>query len=104
MLWEIVTRQLPFESIRFNSQIEDFVKGGHRPAIPDTLNLDLELLIETCWHQGPEERPPIDEIVQQLELFNQALPMPRGSDGAEDQIVRLDLETDFEEASLLLIK
>ena len=66
-----MSRKLPFEHIRFNSQVEDAVKAGTRPAIPNNVNPDFRQIIEACWQQEPSNRPSITDVVNPLELLNQ---------------------------------
>ena len=71
VLWEIATRQLPFQEIKFNSQVEDAVMAGRRPALPTAACRGYQTLIAVCWHQDPAMRPSIHEVVRQLELLLQ---------------------------------
>ena len=71
VLWEIVCRVLPFGEIRFNSQVEDAVKAGRRPIIPQQCPEGYRALIEGCWAQNPHNRPCIADAVRQLQLLNQ---------------------------------
>ena len=72
MLWEVATRNLPYDNIRFNSEIEDRVKAGHRAPLPDDMLPEYGALIEACWHQTPARRPSMDEVVRMLAMLNGA--------------------------------
>ena len=73
VLWEIVSRQLPFEHIRFTSQVEDMVVAGQRPDIPAHARREYATLVRACWHQEASQRPSMSDVVTQLELMNQML-------------------------------
>jgi len=53
ILWELLTRSLFFGEIRFMSQLEELVKAGKRPLIPDDCIPSYRSLIEDCWAQDP---------------------------------------------------
>ena len=72
VLWEVATRRLPYDNIRFNSEIEDRVKAGHRERIPDDVSSEYGALIEACWHQNPARRPSMDDVVRMLTMLNGA--------------------------------
>ena len=38
IMWEILTRQIVFEEIRFQFQLEDEIMKGSRPHLPSTLD------------------------------------------------------------------
>lgn len=74
ILWELMTRQVPYvSSIDFKKkemnvkfQQIDRVKKGERPAIPGGLPAVARELIERCWHQDPRKRPKFSEIARVL--------------------------------------
>jgi len=69
VLWEICTRKLPFEDIKFLHQIKEFVLQGHRLPIPNNIPTELHRLIEQAWHADPSQRPTASEmcnVVQSL--------------------------------------
>ena len=72
VLWELAACKLPFEEIRFNSQVEDAVMAGRRPELPATTCKPYALLIASCWHQELGQRPVIGDVVRQLELLCQS--------------------------------
>ena len=92
VLWEIVSRQLPFHHIRFMSQVEDMVVAGQRPDMPPHTRREYVTLIRACWHQEASQRPSMGDVVTQLELMNQMLDVRvdvseggiGGADAAED--------------------
>jgi hypothetical protein len=66
VVWEIVTRQLPFQNYRFNYQVLDAVTRGERPALPNNCSSELETLIRDCWTADPGGRPSFSEIESRL--------------------------------------
>jgi hypothetical protein len=71
VMWEIVTRRLPFESYEFNYEVLDAVKRGERPALSSSCPYELETLIRDCWRADPGERPSFGEIESRLTAINE---------------------------------
>jgi len=53
ILWELLTRSTIFAEVRFMNLLEDMVKAGKRPPIPEDCILSYQQLIEDCWAQDP---------------------------------------------------
>jgi serine/threonine protein kinase len=70
VMWEIVTRQLPFENYEFNYEVLDAVKRGERLPLPSSCPSEMEILIKDCWKADPCERPLFDEIESRLAAIN----------------------------------
>eukprot|EP01102_Stenamoeba_stenopodia_P019173 TRINITY_DN7157_c0_g2_i2.p1 TRINITY_DN7157_c0_g2~~TRINITY_DN7157_c0_g2_i2.p1 ORF type:complete len:620 (-),score=130.31 TRINITY_DN7157_c0_g2_i2:21-1622(-) len=76
VLWELVTRQLPFEEYqyRFTYQLEDaIVKQQLRPTIPETCPEDFAKLIRDCWSADQSARPSFTDVIQRLQAFRESL-------------------------------
>ena len=67
ILWELISLQTPYEHLRRDYEVEDFVLNGGRPSIQLISNLCFKQLIEACWDQLPANRPSFDEILLILE-------------------------------------
>lgn len=68
ILWELIEGKLPFESTRWNHEIEDFVLQGMRPLIKEELcPMRWKLLIITCWQSDPAKRPTIQQVINNLQ-------------------------------------
>jgi serine/threonine protein kinase len=65
MLWELLTRQHPFEEFNysFNYDLEEAIKNGQRPTIPEDAPASFSQLIRDCWDSNPRNRPSFREIV-----------------------------------------
>ena len=63
MLWEMLTRGIPFEGRDPVQIIYAVAMKGERPTIPEGTPSALEALIERCWAQDPKDRPTFSEIV-----------------------------------------
>lgn len=50
MLWELMTRKIPFEELS-SWAIPIAVSKGERPPITKDMNPDIAKLIKDCWHQ-----------------------------------------------------
>ncbi|XP_024533746.1 probable LIM domain-containing serine/threonine-protein kinase DDB_G0287001 [Selaginella moellendorffii] len=44
-------------------------RAGKRPRLPSSVDSSLAKLIQQCWHEDPEERPPFDVICWALEII-----------------------------------
>jgi serine/threonine protein kinase/tetratricopeptide (TPR) repeat protein len=63
VVWELVTRKIPYEDVTSDAEIRDGVRGGEREDIPSRCPTAFEKLIKWCWGQEPNARPTADEIV-----------------------------------------
>jgi hypothetical protein len=75
VLWEIVTRQLPFRHYDFNYEVVSAVRSGERPAFPgDSPSvLALKPLIQDCWQTEPTDRPSFGVIKKSLKQIYESL-------------------------------
>jgi hypothetical protein len=55
IMWEILTRQIVFEEIRFQFQLEDEIKKGSRPPLPASLE---------------RKEKVVDEYVKLMQVFD----------------------------------
>lgn len=47
------------------------VNSGKRPPFPPNFQPhEIQILIEKCWHQNPNERPSLEDIQKTLEKNN----------------------------------
>jgi len=69
-LWEVLTREKPFEMAfrRSLSELYKMVIGGGRPCIPEMINEGVREVIERGWDANPMRRPSFAEI---FELFRE---------------------------------
>ncbi|CAL1693923.1 unnamed protein product [Somion occarium] len=66
---EVYTRMRPFQAIKTNNQrnLAALINSGKRPSIPHQMSKELSSHLVTWWHGSPQQRPPIQYIV---EFFN----------------------------------
>lgn len=72
VLWELATRQKPFEDMNV-LQVAHRVLSGVRLDIPADVPADFAKLISDCWAQDPRERPTATEALSRLEAMEAAL-------------------------------
>ena len=70
---EVFTGNIPFEGRTFTTAALDALEGK-RPEIPGNaqeMGLTGEMLkfLESCWHQDPEKRPTMEEVVRRWRRF-----------------------------------
>jgi serine/threonine protein kinase len=66
VLWEIVSRQVPFSGLEPAQILVQVFMNDIRPVIPDHVNVPLRDLIKQCWDRNPDVRPTFDEIVDRF--------------------------------------
>lgn len=66
ILWEMITRQEPYEEIGFVHEIAERVRDGYRPEMPEYVPAAIESLVQDCWHTDPAERPTFIDIIGRL--------------------------------------
>ncbi|XP_066265563.1 receptor-interacting serine/threonine-protein kinase 2-like [Branchiostoma lanceolatum] len=71
LLWEIVTRRQPYALAANSALITMAVTMGQRPdltLIPTDREdvTSVSELMQTCWSQDPEDRPPFNDCADQL--------------------------------------
>ena len=67
ILWELVNLRTPYDQLKRDYEVEDYVVNGGRPIMHITPTLCYKQLIEACWDQSPDNRPTFDEIILILE-------------------------------------
>ena len=68
LLYEMNTLQKPFPMME-SIKIVKAIKSGYRPPIPDTVEKNMKKLIESCWDENPDNRPPFVVIFDTLTKF-----------------------------------
>jgi serine/threonine protein kinase len=64
--YEILSGRLPFEGLCPLSKLEENVRAGLRPSLPDSLPTSLSSLIERCWDGDVRRRPSFSRISTEL--------------------------------------
>nr|GEX11226.1 serine-threonine/tyrosine-protein kinase catalytic domain-containing protein [Tanacetum cinerariifolium] len=63
VLWELLTRKLPYANLTPLQAAIGVVQKGLRPPIPKQAHPDIVGLLEQCWQQDPSLRPEFSEII-----------------------------------------
>ncbi|KAJ1273574.1 hypothetical protein BS78_06G292200 [Paspalum vaginatum] len=66
VLWELVTTKIPYENLT-PLQAALGVRQGMRLEIPSWVNPRVSKLIQQCWDENPNVRPPFSDITLELE-------------------------------------
>lgn len=77
ILWELVTRQMPFGDIEAFS-VPLMVSRGERPDLSKDIPIEWRKLIKACWHQKPTSRPAFKKILVKLRSMLTTLREERG--------------------------
>ncbi|XP_062518847.1 dual specificity protein kinase shkA-like [Corticium candelabrum] len=70
VLWEIWTRELPFDQYRFDYQVSDAVLRKERPEIPRDCPQSLAMIMKNCWSPRPSDRLSFGQVISQLEYLD----------------------------------
>jgi serine/threonine protein kinase len=75
LMWSVLLEQTPFSEFKWDSDVEEHVKAGHRLPFPPSHGIDaaLMLLISECWAHEPHERPSMANVVQRLVNLSSSL-------------------------------
>ena len=65
LLWEMVTRQVPYSGLQPVQVLYSVVHSGRRPTVKS--DTPLKDLIQNCWSPNPEERPDFEAVIERLE-------------------------------------
>ncbi len=66
VLWELVTREIPFKEAQNQLQAMGWIKDGEKEEIPGDCPPGLKTLIESCWDLTPTKRPTAGQVVERL--------------------------------------
>jgi serine/threonine protein kinase len=67
ILWELLTRECPYEDMTAIQCALAVLNRNHRPEIPRWCPPPLQVLIRSCLKKDPDERPSFTEILQTLD-------------------------------------
>ena len=67
VLWEIVTRQIPWKGKGYHVIVFGVCHNGERLSIPEDCPEDLAYLMRQCWQTDRRKRPSIKKILSVLE-------------------------------------
>ena len=70
VLWEIWTRQLPFDQYSFDYEVTDAIVANEGPAIPRDCPQALEVVIRNCCSPRPSDRLSYQVMLQLKSLSN----------------------------------
>lgn len=69
IMWELVSRQPPFHGMNAAQVSIAVLNKGARPPIPPSCPSQYSALLQACWDQSPENRPPFAFIVERLNVM-----------------------------------
>ncbi|XP_059656422.1 serine/threonine-protein kinase STY8-like [Cornus florida] len=82
VLWELLTKELPYSYLTPIQAAIGVVQQGLRPTIPKNTHPKLAELLQKCWQQNPTLRPEFSEILGILQQIGKEV----GYDGKEKSI------------------
>jgi len=106
LLWELITREMPFAGIP-PVEVWERVRAGERPVIPGHCPTAVASLIRACWREDPRMRPGWESILEGIRtirrggaaraLFDRrprghgALPETDGEEECEAPSIRMEV-------------
>ena len=69
ILWEMVTRKIPFEGMNGVQVSVAVATRDLRPTIPPDTPQDVAKIMKECWSTDPNDRPVFSEIAQRLKAM-----------------------------------
>jgi len=72
VLWELFSRKEPYSELSASQIILQVVNKGYRPEIPANCPPEWKKLIQSCWHQNPDNRPTMEEVFSMLKQITNA--------------------------------
>eukprot|EP00640_Fibrocapsa_japonica_P007097 CAMPEP_0113950282 /NCGR_PEP_ID=MMETSP1339-20121228/80134_1 /TAXON_ID=94617 /ORGANISM="Fibrocapsa japonica" /LENGTH=161 /DNA_ID=CAMNT_0000958079 /DNA_START=311 /DNA_END=796 /DNA_ORIENTATION=+ /assembly_acc=CAM_ASM_000762 len=69
IFWQMITGSKPYDEFAPQVFLEDVIKGGLRPVIPEWCPLELAQLLQGMWHPNPSVRPSFEEIELALSIY-----------------------------------
>eukprot|EP00934_Nitzschia_sp_Nitz4_P004835 Nitzschia sp. Nitz4//scaffold238_size30058//8213//9640//NITZ4_007999-RA/size30058-processed-gene-0.60-mRNA-1//-1//CDS//3329543528//4825//frame0 len=73
--YELLTGEKPFSGWTPELYSEYVCKRGMRPDVSESLNLDLQVLLQHCWQPCASQRPSLQHIIAQLQLLQEKVQM-----------------------------
>ncbi|XP_076941828.1 serine/threonine-protein kinase 52-like [Bidens hawaiensis] len=77
VLWEIVTRKMPWDDLNPMQVIAAVGFMDRRPEIPNDVDPLWTSLIESCWCSEPQSRPTFQEILRKLKYLQKKYAVKR---------------------------
>lgn len=65
VMWEIASRRIPYE-LASPTIISSVVPIGDREEILEDCPPGYMELVQRCWHEKPEERPDVDQVLAEV--------------------------------------
>lgn len=69
VMWEMVTRKVPYAGHNFMNVTLD-VHEGRRPPVPGDCPGEYEQIMSSCWQAKPKKRPTMADV---LKFLNEAI-------------------------------
>ncbi|KAL8149701.1 uncharacterized protein LOC141708884 [Apium graveolens] len=73
VMWELLTGEEPYSSMRSHEIIAGIIKGTLRPETPAWCDPAWRSLMEKCWSTDPANRPAFSEIAKELRTMATAM-------------------------------
>jgi len=77
VMWELITRQEPYDGQGGVQIAYAAAEQGLRPQVPAFCPEKYSVLMQQCWAENPMERPEFGEILERLYMMMKETPNPR---------------------------
>ncbi|QDZ23184.1 guanylate cyclase [Chloropicon primus] len=89
LMWETFSRTDVYDGFDEESVLDGIKDGSLRPPLPGSCPAPMQVLMEKCWSQNPEDRPDFGSILGQLQTWLDQNPKSRSGGGALHRSVQL---------------
>jgi serine/threonine protein kinase len=69
ILYEIVTKNRQYRQLGLREVQTKFADENFRPKLPEQIRVEVKNLIRRCWHESPERRPEMEEVIDMLRRY-----------------------------------
>ncbi|KAL0224146.1 hypothetical protein P9112_003536 [Eukaryota sp. TZLM1-RC] len=100
ILYELLTERLAFEGCSSMSEITRAKINNYQPSFPQTIPVDLKVLITKCFDSNPHHRPSIFDIIKVLDHLTNSFPIANlpicGNDDTRGNNIQERIENEAE--------
>ena len=92
VLWELVTRQLPYAKASNPMVAARWIEKGKKEEIPGDCPPAFKKIIESCWQSTPTERPTAIRVLADLKPLAEQKVLPPNDSNSEIQKLKAQME------------
>jgi len=93
VLWEIWAQQTPYDNLRFDSHVDEYVCEGGRPNLESVMHMppNIRKVMKLCWIDNPRDRPSFTAMLNSMDE-NEELDSEKLATVMKEDLERRDAE------------